>query len=173
MKNDYIMKAEYIMKVESYTIRDSILTLHFNKDFKQIRYVKMESENLLHSDKTSDSLDCDEMEISYSKRRNCFNVCLSNNSDQVIILITQFDKRQTCYGYHIKRQNTLENTGDSNVKNTDQDLLAKGMISLLSGNFKVDKGDQSKDDNIFSIKNQNIFAKIKKKSAKDGVATFM
>ena len=47
------------------------------------------------------------------------------------------------------------------------------MISLLSGNFKVDKGDQSKDDNIFSIKNQNIFAKIKKKSAKDGVATFM
>ena len=42
-----------------------------------------------------------------------------------------------------------------------------------SGNFKVDKGDQSKDDNIFSIKNQNIFAKIKKKSAKDGVATFM
>jgi hypothetical protein len=172
MKNDYIMKAEYIMKVESYTIRDSILTLHFNKDFKQIRYVKMESDNLLHSDKTSDSLDCDEMEISYSKRRNCFNVCLSNNSDQVIILITQFDKRQTCYGYHIKRQNTLENTGDSNVKNTDQDLLTKGMISLLSGNFKVDK-DQSKDGNIFSIKNQNIFAKIKKKSAKDGVATFM
>jgi len=168
MKNDYIMKDEYIMKVESYTIRDSILTLHFDKDFKQIRYIKMESDNLLHnSNKTSDSLDCDEMDISYSKSRKCLNVCLSNNSDQVIILITQFDKQQTCYGYHIKRQNT------------EQDLMAKGMVSLLSGNFNDNSNDNQNNDDktvgtyIFSIKNQNIFAKIRKKSAKDGVATFM
>jgi len=167
------MKIDYIIKIESYNIRDSILTLHFDKDFKQIRYIKMESDNLLNnSNKTSESLDCDEMEISYSKRRKCFNICLSNTSDQVIILITQFDKRHTCYGYHIKRQG-VNKAGD--VKNDNQDLLAKGMISLFSGNFKDNQNDNQciYNTDIFSIKNQNIFAKIKKKGANDGVATFM
>lgn len=168
------MKIDYIMKIESYVIRDNILTLHFDKDFKQIRYIKMESDNFLHnSNKTSNSLDCDEMEISYSKRRKCLNVCLSNNSDQVIILITQFDKRHTCYGYHIKR---LEGVNDIKNIDTQQDLMAKGMISLLSGNFKHDNTiDNVVDQNayIFSIKNQNIFAKIKRKGAKNGIATFM
>lgn len=123
----------------------------------------MESSN---SNKTSESLDCDEMEVSYSKRRKSFNVCLSDNSDQVIILITQFDKRQTLYGYHIKRQ----------IKNeiTTQDLMAKGMISLLSGS-NLGSGSVGKDVDEYSIKNQNIFAKIKRKGStnNNGVATIM
>ncbi len=154
------MKIDYIF---SYVIRDNILTLYFDKDFKQIRYIKMESSN---SNKTSESLDCDEMEVSYSKRRKSFNVCLSDNSDQVIILITQFDKRQTLYGYHIKRQ----------IKNeiTTQDLMAKGMISLLSGS-NLGSGSVGKDVDEYSIKNQNIFAKIKRKGStnNNGVATIM
>lgn len=159
------------MKIDSYTIVDNVLTLHFDCYFRQISYIKMESSCI--SD--SGTLDCEEMEIKYSKNRNVLNTFIKDDTDIIVILITEFDNKMIYYAYYINKnkQNRIEN---------QENLLEKGLVSLLTSNKttniiksnkinevnetnKINQVDQNNSDGIkiCPIKNQNIFAKIKKK----------
>jgi hypothetical protein len=150
------------MKIDSYTIVENILTLHFDCYFRQISYIKMESNCI--SD--SGTLECEEMEIKYSKNRNVLNTFIKNDSNTIVILITEFDNKMIYYSYYIKINTQITNNNQDN-------LLANGLASLLTSNKttniiksnKINEVDQNNSDGIkiCPIKNQNIFAKIKKK----------
>jgi hypothetical protein len=123
----------------------------------------------------SGTLDCEEMEIKYSKNRNVLNTFIKDDTDIIVILITEFDNKMIYYAYYINKnkQNRIEN---------QENLLEKGLVSLLTSNKttniiksnkinevnetnKINQVDQNNSDGIkiCPIKNQNIFAKIKKK----------
>lgn len=129
--------------------------VYFDTPFKQINYIKMESVD------NCGNLDCEEMEIKYSKRKNTLNLFTTGSSNIIVLLITEFDKKDTCYAYHIKtthkdtHKDTLPDNFDSNF-----DSIANGFTKLLKSGMGEEIQDQ---DHIVPIKNQNIFAKIKRK----------
>ena len=62
------------MKITSFTFSNNSLVVYFDVDFRQISYVKMESQsNNLHG-----TLECEEMEIKYSKKKNTLNILFKN-----------------------------------------------------------------------------------------------
>lgn len=140
------------MKIESYTIIDNVLTLHFDCDFNQVSYIKMES----YLESKSGDLECEEMEIRYSKNRNSFKTFIKDNSNTIVILIKKFNNEIVSYGYYINKYIQKD-------KDKDQ-LLANGLVGILKSNIVERESDTIKqDEKICPIKNQNIFAKIRKK----------
>lgn len=140
------------MKIESYTIIDNVLTLHFDCDFNQVSYIKMES----YLESKSGDLECEEMEIRYSKNRNSFKTFIKDNSNTIVILIKKFNNEIVSYGYYINKYIQKD-------KDKDQ-LLANGLVGILkSDTIKRESHTIKQDEKICPIKNQNIFAKIRKK----------
>lgn len=153
------------MKIKQYNFLPNSVVIHFDIAFKQINYVKMESSDDVDLHGT---LECDEMEIKYSKRKNTLNLFINETTNMIIVFITELDNKHVSYCYYIKRQNELLH---SNVN-----FITNGLSKLLS-NVKNDGDDDEKnpDENsitLHPIKNQNIFAKIVKKS-NNGAGTSM
>ena len=133
-------------------------------EFKQINYVKMESQ----SQESHGTLECEEMEIKYSKRKNTLNLFISDIANTIVLLITTFDNKDVCYSYYMNKQKDKQKALEED-KQTNMDLMARGFKQL----FKSQSNILDKEDNefitaentikIYPIKNQNIFANIKKK----------
>ena len=145
------------MKITNFTFSDNSLVVYFDVEFKQINYVKMESQ----SNDSHGILECEEMEIKYSKKKNTLNLFVGDVANTIILLITVFDNKDVCYSYYMTKM--FED------KQTNMDLMARGFKQL----FKSQSNILDKEDNefitaentikIYPIKNQNIFANIKKK----------
>lgn len=148
------------MKIQSYDIENNTLVVYFDTAFKQINYIKMESSG---SDLSCGSLECEEMEIKYSKKKNTLNLFTNGSPHTIVLLITEFDKRDTCYAYYIRSKSNDKGNAQNkdNIGVDNFDALAKGFTGLM----KIGVSDDKTNDNqqICSIKNQNIFAKITRK----------
>lgn len=134
------------MKIDSYEVLNNTLVLHFNINFKQINYTKMSYLIPVLSESKSGELDCEQIELKYSKNKNTLNIPTDVNVDFIVILITKVDKKSCHYSYYInlKSNNLLQDqkpTLTNNLINSTATLCIK----------------------INPIKNQNIFANIKKK----------
>ena len=78
------------MKITNFTFSDNSLVVYFDVEFKQINYVKMESQ----SNDSHGILECEEMEIKYSKKKNTLNLFVGDVANTIILLITVFDNKQ-------------------------------------------------------------------------------
>jgi hypothetical protein len=151
------------MKITNFTFSNNSLVVYFDVEFKQINYVKMESQ----SNESHGTLECEEMEIKYSKKKNTLNLFISDITNTIVLLITTFDNNDVCYSYYMTtKQKVLED------KQTNMDLMARGFKQLFKSQSNIlDKEDKEDKEfitaenaiKIYPIKNQNIFANIKKK----------
>jgi hypothetical protein len=155
------------MKITNFTFSDNSLVVYFDVEFKQINYVKMESQ----SNDSHGILECEEMEIKYSKKKNTLNLFVGDVANTIILLITVFDNKDVCYSYYMTKM--FED------KQTNMDLMARGFKQLFKGescqgkNKNTNTTEQISEQTtemitettikIHPIKNQNIFANIKKK----------
>lgn len=158
------------MKITNFTFSNNSLVVYFDVEFKQINYVKMESQ----SQESHGTLECEEMEIKYSKRKNTLNLFISDIANTIVLLITTFDNKDVCYSYYMNKHKDKQKDNEDKQKviedkQTNMDLMARGFKQL----FKSQSNILDKEDNefitaentikIYPIKNQNIFANIKKK----------
>ena len=134
------------MKINSYETLNNTIILHFDVSFKQVNYIKMES--VLSID-NSGELECEEMEIKYSKKKNTLNLFINESTNVIVILITEMDKRALCYSYYIR----LENKNLSNRLEEPFMLKFEQIMDLQESKYKIQSFE----------KNQNIFADIKRK----------
>lgn len=166
------------MKIINFTFSEDSLIVYFDVEFKQINYVKMESNGYSNHG----VLECEEMEIKYSKKKNLLKLFTNNTNDTnniIILLITVFDNKDVCYSYYINRldnnkpdaNNHLDTNNNSDTNNNENtmsnmDLMARGFTKLFKneGEFHMNEDKPTPLSlSIFPIKNQNIFANIKKK----------
>ena len=134
------------IKVESYTVLDNNIVLKFNKSFTQITYIKSQSFSKL-SDTSVGELDSEEIGIKYSKPKNTINLFITSDCHFLSILITNVDDKPLYYSWYLN-----EPLGS---------LLAKPILNTL----RQDTNNKVKEKiKYMSIKNENIFAILKKKS---------
>ena len=154
------------MKITNFTFSDNSLIVYFDVDFKQINYVKMESQ----STDSHGTLECEEMEIKYSKKKNTLNLFIGGVTNTIVLLITVFDNKDVCYSYYMKPKGEIhKDKQDKQDKQTNMDLMARGFTQLFKGEHcksaEVDSSIITTENTVklCPIKNQNIFANIKKK----------
>jgi len=125
------------IKVESYKVLDNNIVLKFNKSFTKINYIKSQSFSKI-SDTSVGELESEEFGIKYSKPKNTINLFITSDCHFLSILITNVDDKQLYYSYYL--------TVGSHLQEINNKCLTK-------------------DDYIYKrIKNENIFAILKKKS---------
>ena len=165
------------MKITNFTFSDNSLVVYFDVEFKQINYVKMESQ----SNDSHGTLECEEMEIKYSKKKNTLNLFVGEVTNTIVLLITVFDNKDVCYSYYMTNPKIKPKPKDEMFedKQTNMDLMARGLKQLFKGESYQDTNTDTKTNTkiteqitkqttektikIHPIKNQNIFANIKKK----------
>jgi len=94
----------------------------------------------------SGQLECEEIEIKYSKKKNTLNLFINEQTNVVVVLITEMDKRGLCYSYYIHLE-----------KGNSFSELDLSFQKILTTNKESEYKIQSFE------KNQNIFADIKRK----------
>ena len=82
--------------ISSETKDDNSIKVKFDRNFEQIKFVKMECVG-------QGNMDCEEMEIKYSKPKDIINLFL-NNSRMIVILIKEIDNKQVLFSYYIEEQ---------------------------------------------------------------------
>lgn len=123
------------IKVESYKVLDNNIVLKFNKSFTQINYIKCQSFSKISG---CGELDSEEFGIKYSKPKNTITLFQPSDCHFLSIVITNVDDKPLYYSYYL--------TVGSHLKEVNNKCLTK-------------------DDYIYKrIKNENIFAILKKKS---------
>jgi hypothetical protein len=134
------------MKINSYEISNNTVILHFDISFTQVNYIKMESVSSIDN---SGQLECEEIEIKYSKKKNTLNLFINEQTNVVVVLITEMDKRGLCYSYyiHLEKGNSF-----SELDLSFQKILTTPLTNKES-EYKIKSFE----------KNQNIFADIKRK----------
>ena len=161
------------MKIDSYEISNNTIILHFDVSFKQVNYIKMESVSSIDN---SGELECEEMEIKYSKKKNTLNLFINEQTNVIVVLITEMDKRGLCYSYYIHLEKGI----------LEKSILEKGILEksiLEKGNFensfseldlpfqKILTTPFTNKESKYKIqsfeKNQNIFADIKRKDKQE------
>jgi hypothetical protein len=142
------------MKINSYEILNNTIILYFDGVFKQVNYIKMESVSSIDN---SGELECEEMEIKYSKKKNTLNLFINEQTNVIVILVTEMDKRALCYSYYIHLKNHLENSFNG------LELPFTNKVSKLIKSEKILDLQESKYKIQSFEKNQNIFANIKRK----------
>ena len=162
------------MKVESYTILENNIILKFDTHFKNVNYVKMESLSEIDNktdlevpyfhdskfDKVSGELDSEEIKIKYSKPKDTISLFVNSNCYLLTILITQVDFKPLYYSYYLMNNDALVSILKSSTPCQDKSLASVEvpLTQIASVPLKL------KDSFIYTpIKNENIFAKIKKK----------
>ena len=165
------------MKLKSYEILDETINLVFDKQFKQIKYLKFTSK----SNKTGE-LECNKTEIKFTKPKDSINV-YKENCRLFIFYIKELDYNKCDYTYYIndsdnvnenekcdndneKCDNESEKCDNDNEKcDNESESIGLGLSKLFNG-FE-EKTIEKKWECV--IKNRNIFANIKRK-AKHGNA---
>lgn len=155
------------MKITNFTFSDNSLVVYFDVEFKQINYVKMESQ----SNDSHGTFECEEMEIKYSKKKNTLNLFVGDVTNTIVLLITVFDNKDVCYSYYMTNPNPNPKTKTKpkdemfEDKQTNMDLMARGFKQLFKGESYQEETTNTteKTIKIHPIKNQNIFVNIKKK----------
>ena len=147
------------MKIDSYEISNNTIILHFDVSFKQVNYIKMESVSSIDN---SGELECEEMEIKYSKKKNTLNLFINEQTNVIVVLITEMDKRGLCYSYYIHlEKGILEKSilerGNFENSFSELDLPFQKILTTPFTN------KESKYKIRSFEKNQNIFADIKRK----------
>lgn len=137
------------MKINSYKISNNTIILHFDVSFTQVNYIKMESVSSIDN---SGELECEEMEIKYSKKKNTLNLFTNESKNVIVILITEMDKKSLCYSYYIHLENK------SNIANS-----LGGLDSHFQKVLDIPFNNNIESKYKIEIKNQNIFADIKRK----------
>jgi hypothetical protein len=155
------------MKLDSYEILDDTINLIFDKQFKQIKYVKFTSK----SNKTGE-LDCDKIEIKFTKAKMSINVYIEDYSF-FIFHIKEIDNNKCDYVYYININENRDNSEINENKDKSENEISGnrdnsenigvGLSKLFNG-FE-EKTIEKKWECV--IKNRNIFANIKRK-VKDG-----
>lgn len=103
-------------------------------------------------------LDCEEFRIKYSKPKDTLTLFVTEDCYLLTILITQVNTNPFYYSYYLSNNNY---TYDKNNKDK-LDILSDSipLLKLASKNNHI----YDKNNYIYNaIKNENIFAKIKKK----------
>lgn len=156
------------MKIKSYEISNNTIILHFDVSFKQVNYIKMESVSSIDN---SGELECEEMEIKYSKKKNTLNLFINEQTNVIVVLITEMDKRGLCYSYYIHLEKGILEKGI-----LEKSILEKGnfenSFSELDLPFqKILTTPFTNKESKYKIqsfeKNQNIFADIKRKDKQE------
>lgn len=150
------------MKLVSYKLLKETINLTFDKEFKQIKYLQFSSKENDNSDNICE-LDCNKVEIKFSKAKSSINVS-KENCKFFIFYIKQIDNEKCNYVYYIKDDEQNKETNNINEdESEDEDennLIGVGLSKLFSGGFE-EKTIEKKME--CPIKNRNIFANIKKK----------
>jgi hypothetical protein len=141
------------MKIEYYNTINNVVNIHFNKSFKQIKFVKME---LLNENSNDSAMDSEEMQIKYTKNKSNINVFISSKNF-IVILIKEIDNVPVIYSYYLNKLN-IPTHYDNTIQN---EVMFSGLSSIL----KSQKINECIDKKVIDcqIKNENIFAKITKK----------
>ena len=137
------------MKLKSYEILDETINLVFDKQFKQIKYLKFTSK----SGKTGE-LECDKTEIKFTKTKDSINV-FREEYTLFIFYIKEIDNNKCDYVYYIN-----VNDSDNNDNVNFSESIGLGLSKLFNG-FE-EKTIEKKWECV--IKNRNIFANIKRKA---------
>jgi hypothetical protein len=145
------------MKIEYYNTINNVVNIHFNKSFKQIKFIKME---LLNENCNDSAMESEEMEIKYTKNKSNINLCISSKNF-LIILIKELDNDPVMHSYYLNIPNSSSLCKD--------EVLFSGLSTILKSQ-KINEGtlttnviDSNKKLIDCQIKNENIFAKITKK----------
>jgi len=154
------------MKVESYTVLENNIVLKFDTSFTQINYIKMQSFS-----KITDygELDSEEFGIKYSKPKDTLNLFITSNCQFLSVLITNVDSKQLYYSYY------LNDVGPTDIVLSDVLESKKNVKPLkftlpktIMNSKNYTRGvntDKKENEYIYTpIKNENIFAILKKKS---------
>ena len=152
------------MKLKSYEILDETINLVFDKQFKQIKYLKFTSK----SGKTGE-LECDKTEIKFTKTKDSINV-FREEYTLFIFYIKEIDNNKCDYVYYINVNDSDNNDNvnvSDNVNDSDNndnvnfsESIGLGLSKLFNG-FE-EKTIEKKWECV--IKNRNIFANIKRKA---------
>ena len=116
------------MKLISYSICNNTIKLSFDVYFSNLSFIKMISLKNCNND-----LDCETIQIKYSKHKNFIELLLPYDTDQLVIYIEKIDKEDVNCAFKVP-----------NLEGKEIELKKESELKILS------------------IKNQNIFAKIKK-----------
>ena len=114
----------------------------------------------------SGELECEEMEIKYSKKKNTLNLFINEQTNVIVVLITEMDKRGLCYSYYIHlEKGILEKSilerGNFENSFSELDLPFQKILTTPFTNKESKYKIQSFE------KNQNIFADIKRKDKQE------
>jgi hypothetical protein len=144
------------MKLISYSICNNTIKLSFDAYFSNLSFIKMISLKNCNND-----LDCETIQIKYSKHKNFIELLLPYDTDQLVIYIEKIDKEDVNCAFKVPNLDGKVPNLDGKVPNLD------GKVPNLDGKVPNLNGKESEikkesELKILSIKNQNIFAKIKK-----------
>ena len=154
-KHNLQLNKQEIMKIKSYEISNNTIILHFDVSFKQVNYIKMESVSSIDN---SGELECEEMEIKYSKKKNTLNLFINEQTNVIVVLITEMDKRGLCYSYYIHLEKSILEKGNFENSFSELDLpFQKILTTNKESKYKIQSFE----------KNQNIFADIKRKDKQE------
>ena len=101
--------------ISSETKDDNSIKVKFDRNFEQIKFVKMECVG-------QGNMDCEEMEIKYSKPKDIINLFL-NNSRMIVILIKEIDNKQVLFSYYIEEQK--QNNEEVKIKQEENKVEAE------------------------------------------------
>jgi hypothetical protein len=136
------------MKLISYSICNNTIKLSFDAYFSNLSFIKMISLKNCNND-----LDCETIQIKYSKHKNFIELLLPCDTDQLVIYIEKIDKEDVNCAFKVPNLDGKVPNLNDNVPNLDD----------KESEFKRENGLKKESElKILSIKNQNIFAKIKK-----------
>ena len=116
----------------------------------------------------SGELECEEMEIKYSKKKNTLNLFINEQTNVIVVLITEMDKRGLCYSYYIHLEKGILEKGI-----LEKSILEKGNFenSFSELDLPFQKILTTNKESKYKIqsfeKNQNIFADIKRKDKQE------
>lgn len=161
------------MKLKSTKFNGDSLTINFDTSFKQIDYVKMECIN------NQVYLESEQLQIKFSKIRNWIDVSLNKQNTFTILLVKQINSIDCLFSYYISYNNDINKLNtDTNKENMDTNKenidINEENIIFLKLKSNDDYSNCSSNSNCYDntntniyiycpIKNENIFAKFKKK----------
>lgn len=148
------------MKVISYTILENNIVLKFDTSFNNVNYIKMQSSSEIAN---YGELDSEEIRIKYSKPKDTINLFITPDCHLLTILVTQVDSKPLYYSYYLSNNDGM-NKNEMNKKELKKDkfdtLLDNiPILKLIPKNNYINKNNYVYN----AIKNENIFAKIKRK----------
>lgn len=145
---------------------DSGLHINFDKKFKHIKLQKLERINSTFEQDDVVDLEYDLIELTFSKEKEEITLHTSNNVDTIIVIIWEIDKKDAGYrSFMFINKNKIEQES-SFLEECNRDLSlfqTEGLQKLFKKmSTEMISSPQKKATNCH-IKNENIFAEIKRR----------